>query len=462
MQPSALPGRPREVNLWFIPQGFLLLILVGAFLLVLPITHAPGRELDPLDAVFLSTSAACVTGLTTVNVAETLNTFGHIVLLGLIQIGGLGIMTAGTFFLLLTGSRLSLAQERSIVGTIGRLRSTRPVDIFIYACVIVFLSEAAGVVALFALIAQNWPEQSPNLALWQATFHSVSAFCNAGISIFPEGMVQWRNHPLLLGVIDLLVVAGGIGLLTLVNLRFYYWWRRDSRRRGQLGLQTRLSVLVALILLGGGALLFLLLELNRTLAGVTWHQRLSWALFHSAMTRTAGFSVVDLAQMHPASLLLSMILMFIGGAPGSMAGGIKTITAAVLLLTAWTALRRRPELTVLGRRVPRDQAGVAIMITLLAAGALLLGITLLMLTENGQPAATTSHHWLAVAFEAVSAFGTVGLSTGITPLLTPLGKILIVLLMFTGRVGPLMLAMHLCRPQAAWHVRHPEESVSLG
>jgi trk system potassium uptake protein TrkH len=166
--------------------------------------------------------------------------------------------------------------------------------------------------------------------------------------------------------------------------------------------------------------------------------------------------------MHPATLHISMALMFIGGAPGSMAGGIKTTTAALLVLSAWAALRRRPDVNLFRRRLPRWQVNLAVLVTILASMLLLVSITFLFLSEYGQPAAAGEHHWHALIFECVSAFGTVGLSTGITPLLTPLGKIIITMLMFVGRVGPLMLTVYLCRPVMPWHVRYPEETISLG
>jgi trk system potassium uptake protein TrkH len=278
----------------------------------------------------------------------------------------------------------------------------------------------------------------------------------------PGGVAAWREDAWLLGMIDLLVIAGGIGLLTLVNLRFYYPWKRDIRRRGQLTLQTKISLAVAGILLVSGAGATLVLEWNHSFGGTDWTQKVSWAVFHSAMTRTAGFSVTDLNDMHPATLHISMALMFIGGAPGSMAGGIKTTTAALLVLSAWAALRRRPDVNLFRRRLPRWQVNLAVLVTILASMLLLVSITFLFLSEYGQPAAAGEHHWHALIFECVSAFGTVGLSTGITPLLTPFGKIIITMLMFVGRVGPLMLTVYLCRPVMPWHVRYPEETISLG
>jgi trk system potassium uptake protein TrkH len=452
----------KEVDLRLVPLAFLALIAVGTALLMLPWAHRPGHTLEWLDAFFLSTSATCVTGLTTVNVAETFNGFGQAVLLALIQLGGLGIFTASISLVILSGQRLSLADEHTIRATVGQLRQVRPFDVFIYACVFVLVFELAGTVALFAQMAGDPDDGAVWQTLWEAAFHSVSAFCNAGISIYPEGLVRWRREPGLLAVVELLVIAGGIGLMTLINLRYHYFWRRDRRRRGHLTLQTRLAVSVAALLLILGTLMTLGFELRHTLARANGWERLSWSFFHSVVSRTAGFNVVEVADMNPPTLLCTLSLMFIGGAPGSMAGGIKTVTFAVLVLTAWSALRRQENIEIFGRRISRKHSGIAVMLALLATAVLMLGIGVLMFSEQQHPASQTSQHWMGLVFEAVSAFGTVGLSAGVTPLLTPLGKLVIVALMFTGRVAPVVLSIYLARPRYPWHVRSPSEDVSLG
>ncbi len=444
-----------------IPLGFAALVLVGALLLWLPWMHRPGAALPPLDALFLSTSAVCVTGLSTVNVAETLNLGGQIVLLLLIQLGGVGIMTAGTLFLILSGKRLSLADEHLIRNTVGELRTATPLDIFLHALGFILVLELLGAAALLLLPLSTGA--APTLAdAWHALFHAVSAFCNAGLSTFPDGLVHWRHEPLRLAIISVLVVAGGIGLLALVNLRYYAFWRRDPRARGYLTIQTRLSLLMALLLLAAGTAFTLGTEWRGTLAADDLPARLGDAAFHSAMTRTAGFNTVDLGAMSPATLLGTMALMFIGGAPGSMAGGIKTITFALLVLAAWTALRRRSAIVLWGRSIPEKQAATAILFTLIAGAFLLAATTLLLVSERDAPSGATAHRWLGLMFEAVSAFGTVGLSTGVTPLLTGGGKLIVIVLMFAGRVGPLILALFLARPPAFSGVRYPPETLTLG
>ncbi len=454
--------RRRQVDLRLVPMGFAAIILVGTVLLMLPWAHRPGHSLGWLDSLFLATSATCVTGLTTVNVAETFNGFGQAVLLVLIQAGGLGIFTASLSLVLLSGNRLSLSDEQTIHATVGRLKQARPLDVFIYACVFVVILELAGTVALFSLMQEANPHADTWQTLWESLFHSVSAFCNAGISIYPDNLTHWREQPAILGTISLLVILGGIGLMTLINLRFYYFWRRDARRRGRLTMQTRLSILSAGVLLLLGGLTTWVFEINHTLAGKDLSDQVSWSFFHSAMSRTAGFNVVDTGQMNPPTLLCTLGLMFIGGAPGSMAGGIKTVTFVVLLLTAWAAIRRRDEIQFWNRRLPPRVSFVATMLALFGVACVVAGVGLLMLFEDGRPASQTHQHWMAVVFEAVSAFGTVGLSTGITPLLTAGGKLVIIALMFTGRIAPLVLAVYLARPANALLVRQPREELALG
>lgn len=454
--------RRKEVDLRLVPMGFTALILVGALLLLLPWAHQPGRSIGWLDALFLSTSATCVTGLATVNVAETFNGFGQAVLLVLMQAGGVGIFTGSILLVLASGNRLSLSDEQTIHATVGRLRQARPLDVFIYACVFVVIIEMAGTVALFTQISQARPEQNHWQTLWESAFHSISAFCNAGISIYPEGMLRWRADVGVLAIISALVIAGGIGLMTLINLRYYYFWRRDPRRRGRLTMQTRLSLLSAMVLLLLGGIIAWVFESNDTLKGASVGEQLSWSFFHSAMSRTAGFNVVDVGQMNPPTLLATLGLMFIGGAPGSMAGGIKTVTFAVLLLTAWSALRRRDEIQFWNRRLSPKASFIAVMLALAGVVCVVLGVALLMVFEDGHPASETHQRWLALVFEAVSAFGTVGLSTGVTPLLTIGGKVVIIGLMFVGRIAPLVLSVYLARPANPLLVRQPREELALG
>ncbi|MGE3311187.1 MAG: TrkH family potassium uptake protein [Limisphaerales bacterium] len=438
------------------------LIGIGMVLLSLPAARKPDLAVSWIDSLFLATSAVCVTGLTTVNVGESYTPFGQAVLLGLIQTGGFGMMMAGTLFLVMRGGGTSLKSEEYIRANLGRLRGARPIDVMAYAVALVVLVELLGTVALTYQLLNQREEISFDEAIWEAAFHSVSAFCNAGISLYPKGLEEWSGEPVNLLIMCGLVIAGGIGFLTLVNFRYYYFWRSDRRMRGNLTLQTRICLWMTAILLVWGTLFTWLSEWEATLRNSSWYQGLLWSFVHSVMTRTAGFNVVDVGQMEPVTLLGSLPMMFVGGAPGSMAGGVKITTLLLLGAVASAALRRRVDLNVGDRSLPHRQADAAVMIMILSGVVMMIGCGMLMQTELGHPAAQGAHGWLGIVFEAVSAFGTVGLSAGITPELTTGGKGIIIAMMFIGRLGPLCLAMHLMRPAAPGRVSYPEEDVAVG
>lgn len=442
--------------------AFGVLIALGTLLLLLPAARQPGHDVSWIDSLFLATSAACVTGLSTVNVGETYTFFGQAVILGLIQTGGLGIMVAGSLFLVMRSGGASIRSEDFIGANVGRLRGARPIDVLVYAVFLVIAVELIGTVSLTYLLLGQHEELTFGEALWGAAFHSVSAFCNAGLSTYPKGLEEWAHEPANLLVICGLVIAGGVGFLTLVNFRYYYFWRSDRRMRGTLTLQTKICLWTSFILLAWGTLFTWLSEWENTLRDAPWAKGFLWSFVHSVMTRTAGYSVLDLSKAEPVTLLGSLPLMFIGGAPGSMAGGVKITTLLLLVVAARAALRRRVELTCGRRSLPHGQADAAVMITFLSGALLMLGSGMLMQTELGHPAAQGSHGWLAVVFEAVSAFGTVGLSAGITADLTNAGKGIIIALMFLGRLGPLCLAMHLMQPAVPGRVSYPEEDVTVG
>jgi len=443
-------------------SAFAILILVGTVGLHLGFSRVEGHTVSWIDSLFLSTSSVCVTGLSPVNVGETYTRVGQTMILGLIQTGGLGMMLAGTLFLVVRGRGTSARTEDFIGANVGRLREARPMDVLVYAVLVVVVVELMGTVALTHLLLRQRPDLPFDEAVWQAAFHAVSAFCNAGISNYPKGLEEWAHEPANLLVMCALVVAGGIGFLTLVNFRYYYFWRSDRRKRGNLTLQTQICLWTSMVLVVWGTLFTWVSEWENTLQTVPWWKGLLWSLVHSVMTRTAGFSVVDLGKMEPVTLLGSLPLMFIGGSPGSMAGGVKVTTVILLVVAARAALRRRMELTLGRRTIPHRQADAAVMILILSGFLLILAFGLLMQTELGHLAAQNRHGWLAVVFEAVSAFGTVGLSTGITGDLTTGGKLIIIALMFLGRLGPLCLAMHLMQPATPGRVAFPEEEVAVG
>ncbi len=458
---------PRQgPSLWVVPVGFGAVILLGALLLSLPSLKA-GNDLAPtfLDTLFISMSATCVTGLSTFNIAEVYHPVGLGMVALLIQVGGLGIFTAGLLITMAGGERPSLSDEKTIDNTIGKVKSMRPKQVFGYACFFIVLFEILGAALLFVIhppLETGGGSSDVISRAGHSVFHAVSAFCNAGFSSLPGGLTTWRDHPMALMVVNFLVVGGGIGLITLIQLRNRIQKFKPAGTQERWTIQTRLCLWSTVILLLIGTLATLVFEWNHTLKGLDIGQRVSLALVHSVMLRTAGFSVVDLEQMNPDTILGSLVWMYIGGCPGSMSGGIKTVTFAVILMTAWSALRRRESIQCWGRRIEPRFIQIAVMISFLAGMMILVGVGALMITEGSNPNLPADQRWLSLIFEVVSAFGTVGLSMNVTPHLSAAGKVVVMALMFIGRVGPLMLAVHLSRPPKPSKVNYPKEDLSLG
>lgn len=456
-------------RLWVIPVGFAGLILLGTILFKMPFSLNPGKTISWVDALFTATSAVSITGLSTVTICDVFSLTGEVILLSLIQLGGLGIFICSLFMLLIIGKRFSISNEQVVQATFGKIRSVSSLDIVIYACMFTFFFETVGVILIsFGLIHDTthirmMSGEGIAPIIWSAVFHSVSAYCNAGFSIYPQGCVIWQHSPYLLLVLSGLVIAGGIGFVTIINVRYWYFWRKDSTKRGMLTMQTKIHLVLTLILLLIGTLIFYCFEQDNTLKDMDdkWVQWVN-SFFHSANTRTAGLNSVNLAEADPVTLLVFLPLMFIGGCAGSMTGGIKIATFFLIIIAAWTVLRRKNAIQVFDRNVPSRFVAVALMIGLLYIICISVGIFLLFCFEENHPASQTTLGWLAIIFEGVSGFNTVGLSTGITAMLTSGGKMVIILMMFMGRILTMLLAVYLLRPPQKTCIQYPEESVSLG
>lgn len=418
--------------------SFLLLIAAGTLgLRTLPGLYT-GERLGWLDSLFTATSAVCVTGLIVVDTATYFTPAGQAFLLLLIQLGGLGILTLATLIILALGGRLSLHHEAAASAGTGMApqvdlrRLSRSVVRF------TVLIELAGAALLFA----GWlPRFGPWEALRHATFHSVSAFCNAGFSTFSDSLARSSRDPWTLLVVSGLIVIGGLGFLTMGELAR---WRHTRRRSGsgqfRLSLHSRLVLSMTGVLLIGGWLLFAFFEWRNALAGMPAPARVINALFMSVTARTAGFNTVDYAHTAEASSFLTILLMAVGGSPGSTAGGVKTTTIALIALLAWTRLRGRSVASLWSRTIPEETIQRAVGLLVFAFGFMTVAIFVYTLTEigfTGQSAPGTFIHYM---FEAVSAFNTVGLSMGVTSDLSAPGRLLTILLMFLGRVGPLSFA----------------------
>ncbi len=416
--------------------SFLGLILFGTLgLKLLPGLYV-GEPLSWVDALFTSTSAVCVTGLVVVNTATHFTFWGEAFLLLLIQLGGLGILTFTTLIILALGRRLSLHHEATtalqaeVVPEIDFHNLVRNVVLF------TFVIEAVGAILLAAL----WlPRFSPGMAVWHAIFQSVSAFCNAGFSSFPDSLMSFQSAPLTLLVIAALIVLGGLGFLTLEEL--HLGWNRSKGQRVRLSLHSRLVLATTAVLIVVGWVVCTSLEWTHTLGGMPAVDRMVNGLFMSVTARTAGFNSVDYASVSPGTNFFTILLMSVGGSPGSTAGGIKTTTLAVLALLAFAKLRGRHVAETRTRSIPEDTIQRSVGLVVMAFTVVTLGILILAVTEL-EPAGLGQPHgsFLAYMFEAVSAFNTVGLSMGVTQHLSTIGRLVGVVLMYVGRVGPLSVA----------------------
>jgi len=440
------------------PQGFLIavfatLILVGAVLLMLPAAHARG-PISPLDALFTSTSAVCVTGLITRDTATDFTRFGQMVILVLIQLGGLGIMTFGVLAMQLVGRRISLRSQVAMYDIFYQKHAADEFRKNLRWVVLLTLSvEAAGAAMLI------WAVRTPPysyITTFDAVFHAISAFCNAGFSTFSDSLVRLRGNLIFMTVVSLLIILGGLGYTVLLEL-ISRTWHRLRRRPTPIGwsLQTRVVLTTSCVLIALGALFLVAVGLGE--GATSWAERMGDALFQSITARTAGFNTVAVGAAPVASLLWLIILMFIGGSPGSCAGGIKTTSVAVWFARLRARLAQREDVTLGGRRIPHDLVRRAALVLGVAAVFNLAGVLILSITE------LDGSGWglKDILFEQVSAFGTVGLSTGITPHLSRLGKLWIILSMFVGRLGPLTIAMSVLERKPDT-VRLPEERVMIG
>ncbi len=437
-------------------------IVIGALLLALPISSQVGR-LAWEDALFLATSAVCVTGLSPVDPGSTLSLLGQVILLALIQIGGLGYMTISAFAAMLIRRRLSVTQKLSVEIMLGEL--VEAWRLLRYTVTLTFTSELAGTALLF------WAFGKYNLPfgerLWFSIFHSISAFCNAGFDVFGlvgkernwAGSLQpFAHDPFVVLPIAALLMLGGIGFPVVVEIA-----DRLRGRKLRWSVHARVVLSTNLILWMGGTILIWLFEFHNpeTIGNQTLPVQIMSAFFQSATARTAGFSTIPTGSLTAASLWLLCLWMFIGASPGGTGGGVKTTTAAVLAAATWSSIRMREQVVLFHRSVPPERLAKAVAFTLLAVNTIGAATLLLCVTEKNLLVQGVPHGPLSLLFEAVSAFGTVGLSTGVTPLLSVWGKLILVATMFVGRIGLLTLLIAIAGRRVE-HVRYPHEEILVG
>jgi trk system potassium uptake protein TrkH len=435
-----------------ISASFILAIFIGAGFLSLPQATVPGERLPFIDALFISTSATCVTGLTVCD-PEYLSRYGQTVILLLIQAGGLGIMTWSVLFRVLLGQRITITQQAVVVEFLG-LEHRRDVKrLLLFMVGFTFAVEAIGFFILFSFFLKLSP--APSEALFNAVFHTVSAFCNAGFSTFSDNLQAFRGGVLITVTITSLVIVGGLGVPIVHNLWqvFVSLFEKEETFK-RVSLHTQLGLITSAVLIGLGFGLFYLFERGHALRGMPWQEQVLASYFHAVVPRTAGFSTVDIGTVSGPGLMLLMFLMFVGGSPASTAGGIKTITLSVLMMALTAFCRGKEEVECFGRTIARETVVRSLTVAVWAVMVILAGALILLKTE-ALPFEDT-------VFEVFSAFGTVGLSTGITPQLSLAGKIVIIVTMFVGRVGPLTLALMVGRVVSPPGIKYPEEHVAVG
>ncbi len=453
--------------------SFLILIIAGAGLLMLPRASAKERTRF-VDALFTATSATCVTGLIVRDTGQDFSTMGQIIILALIQLGGLGIVVFGAVFALLLGQAFSLRQSVAMQDLLSAQTLSRIGNMILFIFVGTIMFETIGAISLFGMWddASGW-SGDVRQQWFCSIFHSISAFCNAGFSLFGNSFAGYNRSWGVYLVVCPLIVLGGLGFGVLYNVagiiadrvkRFFKklfnkQYRISMETPKRLRLQTKIvcSISALLIIIGAGAIL--LFEHYASGDDTSKNPDILGALFQSITARTAGFNTVHIKELSASSKFILILLMFIGGSPGSTAGGIKTVTLAVVIMTVFAALRKRSEVEMFRRSIRVVVVGRAITVTLLFIAVLFASTLALSVTENSNPKNFTM---LDIMFESASALGTVGLTTGITPSLTDASKLIIIAVMLIGRLGPLTLLAAVTFNLKPVRYNYPEEAVIVG
>ncbi len=433
---------------------FIVLIFLGSFLLYLPFAWSGASRLSYIDALFTATSAVCVTGLITVQTAD-FSLWGQVIILFLIQFGGLGIISFTTLYLALPARKMSL-RDRSVVHEyyIDSMRSD-PKGIIKKIVLMTLIFETIG--STFLLLSFRHYGFSAGNSVFISLFHSVSAFCNAGFSLFRDSLMSYRGVFSINIIIMGLIIFGGLGFVVIQDLG-----ENLLGVKKKVSLHTKIVLSVTVVLIVGGAVLYYLLERANSLAGMSGGEKILASFFQSVTTRTAGFNTVDQSNLTVPSKVLTLLLMFVGGSSGSIAGGIKVTTFFIVLLVSLREPDSRNELEVFKMKIPQRTISKALNFTLKAVLILFASVFFLSLTELGGGVNGAKKGFLDIVFEAFSAFGTVGLSMGITSKLSLMGKIVIILTMFSGRVGLISIAMPKYKRYPEHLVDYPRGEVLIG
>jgi trk system potassium uptake protein len=429
-------------------------ILLGAFALWFPFS-ASKNPLTFIDAVFMSTSGVCVTGLATMDIGKDLSLIGQIITLVLFQIGGLGIITFSVFLFGLMGRGISF-KEREIIQSVFMHTPRRDFLLILKSVLLsTLIIETVGTLILFIRFSKDF---SWGKALYTSVYHAVSAFNNCGYSLFSDNLMGYRSDWIVNLTIMGLLILGGIGFIVLHELMAR--WRGSQKR---LSVHAKIALITTGFLIVSGAVLFYLFERNFIVKDLDLSTTVLVSIFQAVSPRTCGFNTVDLALLTNEAILLIMILMFIGACPGSTGGGIKTTSAALLFLMIWNRLKGNDEVNVFNRTIPKEVLTRTISIIIASAFSVSLITSVLLLAGGASlPPLESRHFFVEYLFETISAFGTVGLSMNVTPKLNEIQKIAVIIMMFAGRVGPLTLAFSLAAASSRREITYAEETVMVG
>jgi trk system potassium uptake protein TrkH len=434
--------------------SFLGTILIGALLFLAPFSTTRG-SLSFIDALFTSTSAVCVTGLVVIDLGRDLSLWGQIISLILFQLGGLGIVTFSTVFFVLMGRSIPLKEREIVQSTF--LHSPRKDLMVILKSILIltFFYEALGTLFLFIRFSQDFPFSK---AFFYALYHAISAFNNCGYSLFPDSLIQYQGDWIVNLTVMGLLILGGIGFIVQ-----YEWVAKFKGVQGRLSLHTKMVLITTLLLILFGAFLFYLFEEENVLKQIPTQNKILASLFQSATPRTCGFNTVEIGTLTNATILLMLVLMFIGASPGSTGGGVKTTSAALLVLMIWNRLKGNEEVNLFNRTIPRENVSRTLSIIFASAFSICIVTSFLLITGGNSLAPVEARHvFVEYLFETVSAFGTVGLSMGVTSTLSDIQKLAIILMMFVGRVGPLTFAFSLSKATGKRGVVYAEEGIMVG
>ena len=437
--------------------SFIVVILIGAVLLSLPVSSADGKATPFVDALFTATTSTCVTGLVVAPTVSTWSTFGHVVMLVLIQVGGLGVITVMASLSVFLQRRMGLS-DRVLVQDAFNLDSLEGLGSFIKKVIKgTFLVEGIGALLYMTVFVPDFGLKG----VWISVFNAISAFCNAGIDIFAENsLCDYATHPVINLVTSLLIILGGLGYIV--------WWdairiiksRVNGKKLGlkSLTLHSKIVLVTTAVLLVGGGVLFLVFEYNNplTIKDLSLYDKIQVSFFQSVTTRTAGFASVPQENLSNTSAVLSLLLMFIGGSPVGTAGGVKTVTFAVIIASAISSVKNKDNVDVFNRSIAKQTVSKAVSVICMSGFIVMLSTLLLSFV-------TPDASVIDIAFETVSATATVGLSRNLTSSLSVLGKLIITVTMYFGRVGPISLAVALnMKKQNTSIIKNPTEDVRVG